>query len=78
MNRRLYKYLLFAYAISSSIFLGGLIGFLVINPILQIVLEKRGYYELRWAYLAVVLSIAAFMYINWKRYVGHLRKKNLL
>lgn len=77
IKKTIFKYLLLIYAFTSSIFLGGLIGFLIINPILQIVLEKYGYYETRWTYLAVLLSIAIFMYINWKRYLRHLRKKNL-
>lgn len=78
MNKVFYKYLLLAYAVVSSVFLGGLIGFLIINPIMQIVLDRYGYYELRWVYLAVILSIVIFMYINWKRYLRHLREKNFI
>jgi len=86
MNRRLHKYLLFAYALFSSVFLGGLIGFLVIYPMLQILFDKLGinygYNAPRWVdylvFVSITLSIVIFIYVNWKRYLKQLRRKDLI
>ena len=81
--KAIYKYLLLAYAFLSSIFLGGLIGFLIIYPFLQILSDKLessyGYNStqalnyLVWP--VVILSILVFMYINWKRYLRYIKKR---
>ncbi|MBI5740712.1 MAG: hypothetical protein HZA16_08320 [Nitrospirae bacterium] len=83
MNIRIYKYLLLVYALTSGVFLGGLTGFLIIYPVLQIVFDRLGinygYDEPRWInyliYSIVVLTIAVFVFINWRRYLRHLRKR---
>jgi hypothetical protein len=83
MKKTIYKYLLLAYALLSSIFLGGLIGFLIIYPFLQILsdkLESNYGYDSTQAlnylvYPMVILTILVFMYINLKRYLKYVRKQ---
>ncbi len=80
-TKTVYKYLLFAYALLSSVFLGSLVGFLVIYPFLQILLDSFAYDKSEWVnysvYFIVALSISFFFYINIKRYSKQVRKRGL-
>ncbi len=75
-----------AYAIISSIFLGGLVGFLIVYPFLQILIDKLGinygYDDPQWIhyliYAIVVLFIIIFICFNKRRYVKHVQIKKLM
>ena len=83
MKKAIYKYLLLAYALLSSIFLGGLFGFLIIYPFLQILSHKLeisyGYDSTQalnyLVYPVVILTILVFMYVNVKRYLKYVREQ---
>ncbi len=79
--KTVYKYLLFVYALLSSVFLGGMVGFLIIYPFLQILLDGFSYGKSEWVnysvYFIVALSISVFFYINIKRYSAQVRRRGL-
>jgi ABC-type antimicrobial peptide transport system permease subunit len=81
MKKSIHKYLLLAYALISSVLIGGFVGFLIINPLLKIILDSFGYNSSQWVnylvYSMVALSIGVCTYINKRRYVKHLRKIEL-
>jgi H+/Cl- antiporter ClcA len=81
MKKSIHKCLLLAYALISSVLIGGFVGFLIINPLLQIILDHFGYNSSQWVnylvYSMVVLSIIVCTYINKRRYAKHLRKIQL-
>ena len=86
INKTVYRYLLVAYALISSLFIGALTGFIILYPFLQILFDTLG---IRYGYDAsqtfdfsiysmVIISTSICLYINRKRYVKHVQKRNLV
>ena len=76
----LYKFFLFIYIVVASVLLGGLAGFLVIYPLLQVLLGQLGenyrYDQMihYFVYAFVLCAISYCFHINWKRYISHTQK----
>jgi ABC-type phosphate transport system permease subunit len=86
VKKRALRYLLLLYAVLSSVFLGGFIGFLIIYPFLQVLFDRLGIHysvdDPPWVnymiYAMVLVSIAVCMMINRRRYLKHIRQKGLV
>jgi ABC-type phosphate transport system permease subunit len=86
VRKRAFRYLLLLYAVVSSVFLGGFIGFLIIYPFLQVLFDTLGIFysvdDPPWVnymiYAMVLISIAVCMMINRRRYLKHIKQKGLI
>ena len=80
-KKTVYKFFLLIYTVVASVMLGGLAGFLVIYPFLQIIFGQLGdNYEYDqmihyFVYAFVILAIGYCFHINWKRYIMHTQKE---
>jgi len=79
-NKTVYKFFLLLYAVVASVLLGGLAGFLVIYPFLQILFGQLGdnyrYDQMihYFVYAFVFCAICYCFHINWKRFTSHIQK----
>ncbi|UCH80906.1 MAG: hypothetical protein JSW20_14390 [Nitrospiraceae bacterium] len=77
----IHRCFLLVYTVVASVLLGGLIGFLLVYPFLQILFDALGneykYDQMihYFVYFIVILSIGYCFQINWKRFQKHTRKK---
>ncbi len=83
LRKILYKFFLLIYTIVASVLLGGLAGFLVIYPLLQVLFDTLGSdykYDQMIHYVVyafVIFAIGYCLHVNWKRYIGHMQKETL-
>ena len=81
--KTLYKCFLLIYTVIASVLLGGLAGFLVLYPFLQILFDKLGsdyrYDQMihYFVYAFVMCAIGYCFHFNWKRYISHTQEEGL-
>ena len=79
--KTLYKCFLLIYTVIASVLLGGLAGFLVLYPFLQILFDKLGsdyrYDQMihYFVYAFVMCAIGYCFHFNWKRYISNTQKE---
>jgi hypothetical protein len=79
--KTLHKCFLLIYTVVASVILGGLAGFLVLYPLLQILFDKLGsnyrYDQMihYFVYAFVMCAIGYCFHYNWKRYISHTQKE---
>jgi biotin transporter BioY len=81
LSMSIYKFFLLIYIVIASVMLGGVAGFLVIYPFLQILFGQLGdnfqYDQMihNFVYAFVMCAISYCFHINWKRYIRHIQTK---